>query len=105
MRFLRSFWLVGGGLVSLLIGVVFLPLPPPFFGMVFIAIAIPMLASGSKRARRLIQHGRWKFLQRSQYLERALRLTPRWISIYLRKTDPGPIIRRMRQKNTRSLLL
>jgi hypothetical protein len=98
MRFLRSFWLVGGGMLLLLTGVAFLPLPPPFFGMVLIAIAIPMLGSGSKRARRLIQGCRWKLAQRSRFLEKALYQAPGWIAVYLRKTDPGPIQRRLRQK-------
>ncbi|AUG52814.1 hypothetical protein [Thalassospira marina] len=99
MRFVRSFGLVGGGLVLLLVGLSFLPLPPPFFGMVLIAIAIPMLASGSKRARRIIQHIRWKIYQRNGFLEKALYQAPRWIGVYLRKTDPGPVTRRLRQKS------
>ncbi|WP_168173670.1 PGPGW domain-containing protein [Thalassospira sp. TSL5-1] len=98
MRLLRSFGLVGGGLVLLLVGLAFLPLPPPFFGMVLIAFAIPMLASGSKRARRLIQFARWKIAQRNGVLEKALYQAPRWIGVYLRKTDPGPVTRRLRQR-------
>ncbi|RCK51150.1 hypothetical protein TH25_09200 [Thalassospira profundimaris] len=105
MRLVRSFGLVGGGLVLLLVGLAFLPLPPPFFGMVLIAFALPMLASGSKRARRLIQFARWKIAQRNGFLEKALYQAPRWIGVYLRKTDPGPVTRRRRQKDRHQRLL
>jgi len=100
MRFLRSFWLVGGGTLLLVTGLAFIPLPPPFFGMVLIAIAIPMLGSGSKRARRLIQRCRWKLAQRNHVLEKVLYQAPGWIVVHLRKTDPGPIQRRLRQKTS-----
>jgi hypothetical protein len=83
------------GLVSLLIGLVFLPLPPPFFGMVFIAISIPLLAGGSKRVRRGIQFARWRFSKRNAVLENGLARLPGFLKAHVSRTSPEPLIRKL----------
>ncbi|MCC4240576.1 hypothetical protein [Thalassospira povalilytica] len=81
-----------GGL-CLLIGLVFLPLPPPFFGMVFIALGLPLLAAGSKRTRRLIQHLRWRYYRHNAKIEYLLARLPGFLRRHGRKTRPDVLVR------------
>lgn len=79
--------LVIGGL-NLLIGLIFLPLPPPFFGFVFIAIGLPMLAAGSKRVRRYIQYLRWRYRDYNHRIEKVLGHLPEFIRTLAHNTAP-----------------
>ncbi|KZB60915.1 hypothetical protein [Thalassospira sp. MCCC 1A02491] len=81
-----------GGL-CLLIGLVFLPLPPPFFGMVFIALGLPLLAAGSKRTRRLIQHLRWRYYRHNTKIEYLLARLPGFLRRHGHKTRPDVLVR------------
>ncbi|WP_368484465.1 hypothetical protein [Thalassospira sp. HF15] len=81
------------GLVCLLIGVLFLPLPPPFFGMVFIVLGIPLLAAGSKRARRFIQHLRWRYYRHNSKIEYLLERMPGFVRRHGRRTGPEGLMR------------
>ncbi|RCK32827.1 hypothetical protein TH24_21785 [Thalassospira xiamenensis] len=92
-RHLKSSLLIGGGVINLFIGFVFLPLPPPFFGMVFIAIGIPMLAAGSKRARRFIQYLRWRYYRHNTRIEAVLKRLPGFLRRHGRKTRPEALHR------------
>ncbi len=88
IRHLKSTVLMVGGVISLFIGCVFLPLPPPFFGIVFIAIGIPMLAAGSKRTRRFIQYLRWRYYHHNSKIEAILSRLPGFLRRHGRKTRP-----------------
>ena len=95
---LKSMALMLTGAISLLIGLAFLPLPPPFFGMVFIAIGLPMLAAGSKRTRRLIQHLRWRYYRHNEKVEYLLAKMPGFLRRHGHKTRPDVLVRL--RKNT-----
>ncbi|WP_367575489.1 MULTISPECIES: hypothetical protein [Thalassospira] len=81
------------GALSLLVGLIFLPLPPPFFGMVFIAIGLPMLAAGSKRTRRLIQYLRWRYYRHNEKVEYLLERLPGFLRRHGDKTRPDVLVR------------
>ncbi|MDP2698015.1 hypothetical protein [Thalassospira sp.] len=98
MKQLRAIGLVMAGILSLVIGLAFLPLPPPFFGMVFIAMALVLLTAGSKRARRLIQFLRWRFSIHSKRMEQLLARVPRRLSRHIRLTRPDALHRRGRKE-------
>lgn len=46
------------------------------FGMVFIALGVPLLAAGSKRTRRVIQHLRWRYYRHNEKVEYLLARMP-----------------------------
>ncbi|MBC07980.1 MAG: hypothetical protein CMO10_17015 [Thalassospira sp.] len=81
------------GAFCLLIGLVFLPLPPPFFGMVFIALGVPLLAAGSKRTRRFIQHLRWRYYRHNEKVEYLLARMPGFVRRHGHKTRPDGLMR------------
>lgn len=81
------------GAICLLIGLVFLPLPPPFFGMVFIAIGLPLLAAGSKRTRRFIQFLRWRYYRHNEKIEYLMARLPGFLRKHGHKTRPDGFMR------------
>ena len=81
------------GASCLLIGLVFLPLPPPFFGMVFIALGVPLLAAGSKRTRRFIQYLRWRYYRHNAKVEFLLARLPMALRKHGHKTRPDVLVR------------
>lgn len=93
LKHLQSMGLMLVGVVCLSIGLLFLPLPPPFFGMVFIVLGIPLLAAGSKRTRRLIQHLRWRYYRHNSKVEYLLERMPGFVRRHGRKTRPEGLIR------------
>lgn len=93
LKHLKSMGLMVAGVISLLIGVLFLPLPPPFFGMVFIALGVPLLAAGSKRTRRVIQHLRWRYYRHNEKVEYLLARMPGFVRRHGRKTRPDGLMR------------
>ncbi|QPO13682.1 hypothetical protein IT893_09330 [Thalassospira sp. A40-3] len=92
-KHLKSTALMLLGAFSLLVGLLFLPLPPPFFGMVFIALGIPLLAAGSKRTRRFIQHLRWRYYRHNAKIEYFLGKMPGFVRRHGRKTRPDGLMR------------
>jgi hypothetical protein len=92
-KHLKSMALMMTGAISLLIGLLFLPLPPPFFGMVFIALGIPLLAAGSKRTRRFIQHLRWRYYRHNAKVEYFLAKMPGFVRRHGQKTRPDGLMR------------
>ncbi|MBV15980.1 hypothetical protein [Thalassospira sp. GB04J01] len=98
LKHLKSTILMIGGVVCLLIGIAFLPLPPPFFGMVFIAAGIPMLAAGSKRTRRFIQLMRWRHYRHNQKVEYLVSRLPSFLRKHGHRTRPDVLVR-LRGKN------
>ncbi|MBX2830729.1 MAG: PGPGW domain-containing protein [Rhodospirillales bacterium] len=93
VKHLKSMALMLAGAICVLIGLVFLPLPPPFFGMVFIALGLPLLAAGSKRARRFIQHLRWRYYRHNAKVEYVLSKLPRILRKHGHKTRPDVLVR------------
>ncbi|RCK46781.1 hypothetical protein TH30_09355 [Thalassospira profundimaris] len=91
------------GAICLIIGLVFLPLPPPFFGMVFIAVGLPMLAAGSKRMRRLIQHVRWRYYRHNEKVEYLLGRMPGFLRRHGYKTRPDVLARLNRKATARDI--
>ncbi|MCC9622757.1 PGPGW domain-containing protein [Thalassospira sp. MA62] len=98
----KSTCLMAGGGISVVIGLAFLPLPPPFFGMVFLAIGIPMLAAGSKTTRRVIQHIRLKYYRHNARIEQVLSRLPGVLRRHGRKTRPDILMRFKNRKLTQN---
>jgi hypothetical protein len=90
---IKSLVLMLLGMLCLLIGIAFLPLPPPFFGMVLIALGIPMLAAGSKRTRRFIQYMRLRYYRHDEKLEYLLCKLPGFVRRHGNKTRPQGLMR------------
>ena len=93
LKRLQSMGLMIAGAFCLLVGLVFLPLPPPFFGMVFIAFGVPLLAAGSKRTRRFIQHLRWRYYRHNAKVEYLLNRMPGFVRRHGKKTRPDGLVR------------
>lgn len=89
MKSLLRFAKLGLGWLLLAVGLVFLPLPPPFaFGGVMALAGVVLLVSGSRRCRGWVQRlrGHWPGL--SQRLERAGRWLPAPLGWAIRATRP-----------------
>ena len=102
LKQLKSTILMIGGILCFVIGLVFLPLPPPFFGIVFLAAGIPMLAAGSKRTRRFIQFLRWRHYRHNAKVEYLMARLPKFLRKHGHRTRPDVLLR-LRRKNTSTL--
>lgn len=84
----RRLMLVGSGMLLVPAGLISMPTPVPI-GLVLFATGLYFLATGSRRARRVIRGVRRAVPPLSRWLNRIEPRMPRPLRLVIRRSDPG----------------